>query len=90
MLNVPAVITRQLLSGSGRADSAVAMVTSSVPVGASEPASRPRSAAEMLRIAGLRALELGDSTAFGQVLGQLDKLSGSGAGHRDPSTSPRC
>ena len=81
MLNVPAVITRQLLSGSGRADSAVTMVASSVPVEAGGP--RPRSAAEMLRIAGLRALELGDSTAFEQVLGQLDKLSGSGAGHRD-------
>jgi len=83
VLNVPAVITRQLLSGSGRADSAVAMVTSWVPVEASELAPRPRSAAEMLRIAGLRALELGDSTAFGQVLGHLDKLSGSGAGRRD-------
>jgi uncharacterized membrane protein YedE/YeeE len=83
VLNVPAVITRQLLSGSGRADSAVAMVTSWVPVEAGEPASRPRGAAEMLRVAGLRALELGDSTAFGQVLGHLDKLSGSGAGRRD-------
>ncbi len=80
VLNVPAVVTRQLLSGSGRADSAVAMVASWVPV---ESVSRPRSAAEMLRIVGLRALELGDSTAFWQVLGQLDKLSGSGAGHRD-------
>jgi hypothetical protein len=80
VLNVPAVITRQLLSGSGRADSAVAMVATWVPV---ESASRPRSAAEMLRIVGLRALELGDSTALWQVLGQLDKLSGSGAGHRD-------
>ena len=79
VLNVPSVITRQLLSASGRAESAVAVVTSSIPVEARESAPRSRGTAEMLRIAGLRALELGDSTAFEQVLGQLDKLSGSGS-----------
>ena len=83
VLNVPFVITRQLLSGSGRAESAVAVATSSIPVEARASAPRSRGAAEMLRIAGLRGVELGDSTAFEQVLGQLDKLSGSAAGHTD-------
>jgi hypothetical protein len=83
LLNIPAIVTRQLLSGSGRAESAVTMATFSVPREARESALGSRRAAEMLRIAGLRALELNDSMAFGQVLGQLDKFSGDGTGRGD-------
>ena len=83
LLNIPAVVTRQLLSGSGRAESAVIIVTFSVPDEARESAPGSRGAAEMLRIAGLRALELNDSMAFEQVLGQLDKFSGAGPGRGD-------
>lgn len=83
LLNVPAVVTRQLLAGSGRAESAVIMVAFSIPDEAREPATGSRGAAEMLRIAGLRALELDDPLAFEQVLGQLDKFSAAGSGRVD-------
>jgi hypothetical protein len=58
-------------------------VTFSVPDEARESALGSRGAAEMLRIAVLRALELNDSMAFEQVLGQLDKFSGAGPGRGD-------
>ncbi|HEX3957320.1 MAG TPA: hypothetical protein VHZ03_11900 [Trebonia sp.] len=83
LLNVPAIVTRQLLSGSGRGESAVTMVTFSIPDEARESATSSRGAAEMLRIAGIRALELNDPMAFEQVLGQLDKFSAAGPGRRD-------
>lgn len=78
LINVPADITRQLLSCSGRAESAVTMATFAVP----DEAQGSRRAAEMLRIAGLRALELNDTMAFEQVLSQLDKFSRAGSACR--------
>ncbi|HEV8276614.1 MAG TPA: hypothetical protein VGQ26_13100, partial [Streptosporangiaceae bacterium] len=42
-------------------------------------------AAELLRIAGVRALELRNSNAFEQVLDRLDRLSRSTAGIKDAS-----
>ena len=78
LFNVPGTVIEQLLSSSGQADAAVSMVTFSVPAEASESAAGSSVAAELLRIAGVRALELRDSATFEQVLDQLGKRSSNG------------
>lgn len=75
LFNVPGTVIEQLLSSSGQAEAAVSMVIFSVPTEVSNSAAGSRVAAELLRIAGIRALELVDSTTFAQVLDQLGKLS---------------
>jgi hypothetical protein len=79
LFNVPGTVIEQLLSSSGQADAAVSMVTFSVPAEADNSIAGSNVAAELLRIAGVRALELGDSTAFEQVLDQLARHSSNGA-----------
>lgn len=78
LFNVPGAIIEQLLSSSGQADAALSMMIFSVPAEASESAAGSSIAAELLRIAGVRALELRDSTTFEQVLDQLGKHSSNG------------
>lgn len=78
LFNVPGTVIEQLLSSSGQAEVAVSMVTFSVPTEA-ESIAGSSAAAELLRIAGVRALELRDSTAFEQILDQLGRQSSSGA-----------
>jgi hypothetical protein len=78
LFNVPGTVIEQLLASSGQAEAAVTMVIFSVPAEASKSAAGPSVAAELLRIAGIRALELGDSTTFTQALDQLGKLSSNG------------
>ena len=75
LFNVPGVVIEQLLSSSGEADAAVSMVIFSVPAEARMSAAESSVAAELLRIAAVRALELRDSTMFEQVLDQLGKHS---------------
>jgi hypothetical protein len=79
LFNVPGIVLEQLLSSSGQAEAAVNMVTFSVPTAADKSIAGPGVAAELLRIAGVRALELRDSTAFEQVLDQLGRHSSNGA-----------
>ena len=79
--NVPGTIIEQLLSSSGQAEAAVDMLISAVAADAPEAIAGPRTAAELLRIAGLRALELRRPTAFQQVLDGLGRLAGNGAGN---------
>ena len=74
LFNVPGTIIEPLLSASGRAEAAVTMLTMDVPYEAGQTSARSSDAAELLRIAGVRALELRDSTAFDQVLDRLDGL----------------
>lgn len=78
LFNVPGTVIEQLLSSSGQAEVAVSMVIFSVPAEASKSAAGSSVAAELLRIAGVRALELRDSTTFEQVLDQLGKHSSNG------------
>jgi len=52
LFNVPATVIEQLLSSSGQADTAVSMVTFSVPAEASESAAGSSVAAELLRDPG--------------------------------------
>ncbi len=79
--NVPGTIIEQLLSSSGQAEAAVDMLISAVAADAPEAIAGPRTAAELLRIAGLRALELRRPAAFQQVLHGLGRLAGNGAGN---------
>jgi hypothetical protein len=79
LFNVPGTVIEQLLSSTGQAEVAVSMVIFSVPAEASKSAAGSSVAAELLRIAGVRALELRDSTTFEQVLDQLGKHSSNGA-----------
>jgi hypothetical protein len=79
LFNVPGTVLEQLLSSSGQAEAAVSMVTFSVPAEADKSTAGSSVAAELLRIAGVRALELRDSTAFEQVLDQLARHSSNGA-----------
>jgi hypothetical protein len=79
LFNVPEAVIEPLLSSSGPAEAAVIMLTASVPTDADQANAGPGAAAELLRIAGIRALELRNSTAFGQVLDRLDRLSRSAA-----------
>ncbi len=78
LFNVPGIVIEQLLSSSGQAEVAVSMVTLSVPADVDKSTAGSGVAAEVLRIAGIRALELRDSTAFGQVLDRLARHSSSG------------
>jgi hypothetical protein len=78
--NVPGTIIEQLLSSSGQAEAAVDILTSAVASDAAAANAGPGAAAELLRIAGLRALELRRPAAYGQVLDELDRLAGSGTG----------
>ncbi len=78
LFNVQGTVIEQLLSSTGQAEVAVSMVIFSVPAEASKSAAGSSVAAEVLRIAGVRALELGDSTTFQQVLDQLGKHSSNG------------
>jgi hypothetical protein len=77
LFNVPGNVIEQLLSSSGQADAAVSMMIFSVPAEASKSAGS-NDAAELLRIAGVRALELRDSTTFEQILDQLGRHSSNG------------
>jgi hypothetical protein len=79
--NVPGTIIEQLLSSSGQAEAAVDMLISAVAADAPGAIAGPRTAAELLRIAGLRALELRRPTAFQQVLDGLGRLAGNDAGN---------
>jgi hypothetical protein len=79
--NVPGIIIEQLLSSSGQAEAAVDMLISAVASAAPEAVAGPRTATELLRIAGLRALELRHPSAFRQVLDGLDRLAGDSAGN---------
>lgn len=76
LFNVPGIVIEQLLSSSGQAEAAVNMVTFSVPAEVDTSTAGPSVAADLLRIAGVRALELRDSTAFEQVLDQLARHTG--------------
>jgi hypothetical protein len=78
--NVPGTIIDQLLSASGQAEAAVEMLTSAVVSDAPDASARPRVAAELLRVAGLRSLELRRPAAFQQVLNGLGRLAGNDAG----------
>ncbi len=75
LFNVPGTVIEQMLSSSGQAEAAVSMVTFAVPPEADKSTAGSSVAAELLRIAGVRALELRDSTAFEQVLDQLGRHS---------------
>jgi hypothetical protein len=79
--NVPGVIIEQLLTSSGQAEAAVDILISAVASDAPEAIAGPRTAAELLRIAGLRALELRRPAAFQQVLDGLGRLTGNDAGN---------
>jgi hypothetical protein len=86
LFNVPGTVIEQLLSCSGRAEVAISMVIFSVPAEASKSAAGSSIAAELLRIAGVRALELGDSSTFQQVLDNLASIPVTG---RRLGTPPR-
>ncbi len=81
LFNVPGAVIEQLLSSSGEAEAAVTMLTFAVPADVDKAGAEPSVAAELLRIAGVRALELRSSATFEQVLGQLDRQSGNAAGN---------
>jgi hypothetical protein len=81
--NVPGTIISQLLSSCGQAEAAVTMLAFAVSASSRTTPARPGAAAELLRNAGIRALELGDSTAFEQILDRLDALTDSTAGTSD-------
>ena len=85
LFNIPVTIIEPLLSASGPAEAAVSMLTFAVHPDGEQGVSRPGAAAELLRLAGARALELRDSTTFAQVLDRLDKLSESAAQTADAS-----
>jgi hypothetical protein len=84
--NIPGTIISQLLSSSGQAEGTVTLLTFSVPAADDTEIARPGDAAELLRVAGIRALELNDALAFEQVLGRLDVLSRNAEGTSGAST----
>jgi hypothetical protein len=73
--DVQETVIKPLLSASGEAEAAVSMLTFAVPSDAKETSAGSSTMTELLRLAGVRALELGASLTFEQVLERLDKLS---------------
>jgi len=73
--DIPAALVVPLLATTGEAEAAVSILTFAVPVNGDGENDDPGRRAELLRLGGVRALELGASVPFELLLDQLDRLS---------------
>lgn len=74
LFDVPEALIVPLLSSSGEAEAGVKILAFAVP-SSPEESTRSSDITELLRIAGVRALELRDSSTFKQVIERLDTLA---------------
>ncbi len=75
LFSVSAALIEPLLASTGEAEAVVSMLTFAVPIDGDGESYEPARRAILLRLAGIRALELGASISFGLLLDRLDRLS---------------
>src|SRR5260370_41374803 len=73
--SVLGALIEPLLASTGEAEAVVSMLTFAVPIDGDGESYEPARRAILLRLAGIRALELGASISFGLLLDRLDRLS---------------
>lgn len=77
--DVPEEIVSAVLAASGRAEAAAVMLVTAIPNDVAEIQASSTAATELLRLAGIRALETNDAVVFRMVIDKLDAIAKSGS-----------